>query len=111
MANERIKNIDKAVPIDLRGLTPYESGKVVSRTLAQTPGAGITLMAFDAGEGIPTHAAGGDAMVTVLEGEAHITIDGQPHVVPEGHSIVMPAGIPHAVRAETRFKMMLTLVR
>ncbi len=111
MANGLMKNIDKAVPIDLCDLIPYESGKVVSRTLAQTPGAGITLMAFDAGEGISTHAAGGDAMVTVLEGEAVITIDGQPNVVSEGRSIVMPVGIPHAVKAEKRFKMMLTLVR
>lgn len=108
---ELMKNIEKSTPVDLRELIPYESGKVVSRTLAQTEGAGITLMAFDAGEGISTHAAGGDAMVYVLEGEAHITIDGIPHVVSEGHAIVMPVGIPHAVKAEQRFKMMLTLVR
>lgn len=111
MAKELMKNIDKAVPVELRELVPYESGKVVSRTLAQTVGAGVTLMSFDAGEGISTHAAGGDAMAYVLEGEALITIDGTPHIVPAGSAIVMPVGVPHAVRAEKRFKMMLTLVR
>ncbi|MFT4958756.1 MAG: quercetin dioxygenase-like cupin family protein, partial [Halobacteriales archaeon] len=28
-----------------------------------------------------------------------------------GESIVMPADVPHAVAAETRFKMFLTMVR
>lgn len=107
---ELIKNIEHAAVVDLRDLVAYQTGKVVSRTLAQTGGAGITLMAFDAGEGISTHAAGGDAMVTVLEGEAQITIDGNDYVVPAGHAIVMPAGVPHAVRAAQRFKMMLTVV-
>ena len=40
---------------------------------------GMTLFAFDAGEAISTHAAPGDAMATILEGAAEITIDGTPH--------------------------------
>ena len=81
------------------------------RTLAQKPGVGITLFAFDAGEGISTHAAGGDAMVIILEGSAKITIDGVPHSLGAGETIVMPAGIPHAVEAITKFKMYLVVVK
>ena len=66
----------------------YESGKVVSLTLAQQPASGMTLFAFDAGEAISTHAAGGDAMAFVLEGEAEITIDGTPNRVTGGHAII-----------------------
>ena len=48
--------------------------------------------------------------MTVLEGDAQITIGGKVHSVTQGQTIVMPAGIPHAVAAEKPFKMLLTVV-
>ena len=106
-----IKNLEHAHPLTLAEQVSYEAGKVVSLTLAQRPGAGMTLFAFDAGEGVSTHAAPGDAMAYVLEGEAQITIDGVVHQVTGGGAIIMPAGIPHAVKAITPFKMLLTVVK
>ena len=106
-----IKNVPHAQPFTLKGQVEYEAGKVVSLTLAQQPGAGITLLAFDAGEAISTHAAPGDAMATILEGTAQITIDGVPHTLNAGEAIIMPAGIPHAVQAVTAFKMYLVVVK
>lgn len=58
-----------------------------------------------------SHAAPGDALVVVLEGEAIITIDGRENHVGAGDSVVMPAGIPHAVKALTKYKMFLTVVK
>lgn len=107
---ELMKNIEKATVLPLKELLEYEEGKVVSLTLAKKPGVGITLMAFDAGEAISTHAAGGDAMVLVLEGSVEITVGGVLHTLHEGDSIVMPCGIPHALKALTRYKMLLTVV-
>ena len=86
-----IKNVPHAQPFALKGQVEYEGGKVVSLTLAQQPGAGITLFAFDAGEAISTHAAPGDAMATILEGTAQITIDGVAHTLNAGEAIIMPA--------------------
>ena len=106
-----IKNLEHTQPTLLKEQVSYDPGKVVSLTLAQQPGVGMTLFAFDAGEGVSTHAAPGDAMVYVLEGEAQITIDGVSHQVTEGGAIIMPAGIPHAVKAVTPFKMLLTVVK
>ena len=106
-----IKNLEHAKPLPLKEQVAYEPGRVVSLTLAQQPGVGMTLFAFDAGEGVSTHAAPGDAMVYVLEGEAQITIDGAPHSVTGGSAIILPAGIPHAVAAVTPFKMLLTVVK
>ena len=80
-------------------------------TLAQRPGVGMTLFAFDAGEAISTHAAPGDAMATILEGTAQITIDGVPHTLNAGEAVIMPAGIPHAVQAVTPFKMYLVVAK
>ncbi len=109
--DKRIKNLEHAQPLTLKDQVSYEPGKVVSLTLAQQPGVGMTLFAFDAGEGVSTHAAPGDAMAYILEGEAQITIDGVSHTVSAGSAIVMPAGIPHAVKAVTPFKMLLTVVK
>ena len=106
-----IKNVPHAQPFALSQQVDYQPGKVVSLTLAQQPGVGSTLFAFDAGEAISTHAAGGDAMATVLEGTARITIDGVPYTVNAGEAIVMPAGIPHAVEAVTAFKMYLVVAK
>lgn len=108
---EFIKNIEKSVPLNLKEIVGYEKGQTVSLTLAQQPGAGITLFAFDAGEGVGTHSAPGDAMVVALDGEALITIDGVENKVEEGGVIIMPANIPHAVKAVTPFKMLLVVIK
>ena len=85
-------------------------GQVVSMTLAQNKAVSITLFSFDQGEEISTHAAPGDAMVTVLEGTGRFSIDGTPHICRAGQTIVMPEGKPHAVYAEEAFKMLLSIV-
>lgn len=106
-----IQNIKRAEPLMLKAQIDYEKGKVVSKTLAQRPRAGITLLAFDESEGLSTHVADGDAMVYVIEGTALITIDEEAHHVTEGSALIIPVGHPHAVKAVTPFKMMLTVVR
>ncbi len=106
-----IQNLEHGQAMNLLDQVSYESGKVVSLTLAQRPGVAMTLFAFDKGEGIGGHAAPGDAMVNVLEGEAEITVNGVPNRVTAGQIIIMPAGAPHAVKAVTPFKMLLTVVK
>ena len=105
-----MKNIAKAEVLRLADQVEYQDGQIVSKTLAQNDAVSLTLFAFEKGEEISTHAAGGDAMVTVLEGTGRFTIDDKPHVLTEGQSIVMPVNIPHAVCGEERFKMLLTVV-
>jgi len=111
MTNEFIKNIEHRQILELTDLVEYEKGKISSLTLVQKPGVGITVFAFDEGEGVSTHAAPGDAMVVGLDGEAVITIDGKEHRLKAGQTIIMPANVPHAVKAATRFKMLLTVVK
>ncbi len=101
------KNIEKETPLRLVDLVDYQDGQVVSKTLVQNEAVSMTLFAFDEGEEIGTHSSGGDAMVTVLDGTAHLTIGGAEYDVPAGGTIVMPAGVPHAVLAPERFKMFL----
>ena len=105
-----MKNISKAEVLTLRDQVDYQSGQVVSRTLAQNEHVSVTLFSFDKGEEISTHESGGDAMVTCLDGVGRITIDGVEHILHEGESIVMPARHPHAVYGQEQFKMLLVVV-
>lgn len=106
-----IDHIPHKEAISLKDQIDYEPGQVASMTLTNQPQIGMTLFAFDEGTKIASHAAPGDAMPTILEGEAEITISGEAHIVKAGESIVMPAGEPHSLRALTRFKMLLVLVK
>ena len=105
-----MKNISKGEVLALRDQVAYQSGRVVSRTLAQNEHVSVTLFSFDKGEEISTHESGGDAMVTCLDGVGRITIDGVEHILHEGESIVMPARHPHAVYGQEQFKMLLVVV-
>ena len=109
--DEWIKNIPHAKSLDLTEQIKYETGKVVRKTLVQRSSVGIILFTFDAGESVSAHTVPGDAMAHILDGEAEVTIGGKVHWVTAGHVIVMPAGVSHAVRALTPFKMLLTVVK
>lgn len=108
--SELIKNVLKESVFTLADLVQVEEGRVNSLTLSQTPATKVTLFAIDADEGMSSHAAGGDAMVNVLEGTGEITINGVAHEVSAGQSIVIPAGAPHSVSGVTAFKMLLVVV-
>ena len=105
-----LKNVKKAEVLTLKDTLAYAEGQVVSKTLVQNVGAGITLFAFAAGEGISTHESRGDALVTALDGVGEITIDGEVFELQAGESIVMPANHPHAVYGKEDFKMLLVVV-
>ena len=107
---EKMKNISEKEVLTLREQVAYQPGQVVSRTLAQNSAVSVTLFSFDKGEEISTHASGGDAFVTCLDGVGRITIDGEEFLVHQGESIVMPAGHPHAVYGQEQFKMLLVVV-
>ncbi len=103
------KNIEKQTVLKLKDLVEYQKGQVVSKTLVQNDYVSMTLFSFDKGEEISTHASGGDAMVTVLEGTGKFTVGGDVFILNEGETLIMPKGVPHAVFGEEQFKMQLTV--
>lgn len=103
------KNIAKREKLQLRDLVEYRPGQIVSQTLVQNDKVSMTLFSFDRGEEISTHAAGGDAMVTVLEGTGRFTVGGDVFLLSEGETLIMPKDVPHAVYGEEAFKMQLTV--
>jgi quercetin dioxygenase-like cupin family protein len=95
----------------LSELLQYQDGSIVSRVLLKNKGGTATLFAFAEGEGLSEHTAPFDALVVVLDGEAEIQIADQNFTVRQGEIITLPADRPHAVRATSRFKMLLIMIR
>jgi len=83
----------------------------IMKKLANEKSVGVTIFAFDKGEGISAHSAPGDALVQILDGEVLINIDGKEITATTGQVVVMPADIPHALTAVSQFKMILTVVK
>ena len=92
-------------------LVNYQDGAVVSRTLVHRGTGTVTLFAFDAGQGLSEHTAPFDALAHVLEGSAEIVVSGKPLLANAGEAVLMPANQPHSLKAVTRFKMLLTMIR
>jgi quercetin dioxygenase-like cupin family protein len=103
------KNIDKKTKLVLSEQVDYQQGQVVSKTLVQNDAVSVTIFSFDKGEEISTHASGGDAMVTVLEGTGRFTVGGDVYILNKGETIIMPKDVPHAVFGEEKFKMLLVV--
>jgi quercetin dioxygenase-like cupin family protein len=97
--------------VRLTDLVNYQEGSVVSRTIVKRGTGTITLFAFDEGQGLSEHTAAFDAVAHLLEGEAEITVSGKPLYPKAGEAVFLPANHPHALKALSRFKMLLTMIR
>ena len=95
----------------LTNLVDYQDGSIVSKTLINRKSGSITLFAFDKGQKLSEHTAPYDALVYVFDGKCEITIGGTVYHLERGDLIIMPANVPHAVKALTKFKMLLVMIK
>ena len=78
----------------LAEIVPYQDGKI---------------MAFDAGTELSEHAAPGEALIFVLDGEGVIGYEGKEHPIKAGENFRFAKAGIHSVKAAKRFKMALLL--
>jgi quercetin dioxygenase-like cupin family protein len=111
--DKKMKNRDKlkAQALNLKDLISYQEGSVVSREIVSKKTGTVTLFAFDKGQGLSEHTAPFDALVFCLDGEVEVTISGNPIRLKDGEMVVMPAHQPHALKALSKFKMLLIMIR
>jgi len=117
LVNRGIMPDDPNVPKEFEGvvslaeIVQYQPGAVVSRTILKKPSGTVTAFAFDQGEGLSEHTAAFDALVLMVEGESEVSVSGVPRRLSTGDLLRLPAGRPHALKAVTRFKMLLIMVK
>jgi quercetin dioxygenase-like cupin family protein len=101
----------KAKAVGLAGLVQYQDGAIVSREVVSQPSGTVTAFAFDEGEQLSEHTTSFDALVIDLDGDVDVSIGGRVNRVKAGEMIIMPAAIPHSLKAVTRFKMLLVMIK
>ncbi len=92
-------------------LLDYQTGAIVSRTVVNRDEVTVTMFAVDEGQSISEHTSHHDAILHVLDGTAHVSIDSVEYEVDTGEGLVFPSGKPHALWGEERFKMLLTMTK
>lgn len=95
----------------LAELVEYADSSIVSKTILDKSVGTITLFAFDKGQRLSEHTTPYDAVVQIIDGAARLTVGGKDVNVSAGQIIIMPGNVPHAVAAEDKFKMLLTMIR
>ena len=88
----------------------YQENAVISSEILKKDSGNVSVFAFDKNQGLSTHTAPFDALVTIIDGQAEVTISGKPFIVKEGEMIIMPANKPHSLKAVERFKMLLVMI-
>ena len=101
----------KAETFKLAEQVQYQEHAVVSSQVLRAENGNVTLFAFDEGQELSEHSTHFDALLQILDGKAEIIISGKSFHLQAGETIILPADEPHAVKATTQFKMLLTMIR
>ncbi len=104
-------SVQKRQILQLTDLVDYQDGSIVSRPVIKSDQGNITIFAFAGGQELSEHTAPFDALLHVLEGEIEVTISGQAYHLNSNEAIILPANEPHAVKARSHSKIILTMLR
>jgi len=103
--------MQKGEKFKLTELNKFQGNSIVSSKILENSAGGVTIFSFDKGQRLSEHSAPFDAIVQIISGKGEISIAGKPHQLSSGEAIIMPANVPHAVRANEQFQMMLIMIK
>ncbi len=89
----------------------YIANAVLIKTILKKSTGNISVMSFDSGEGLTERTSPFDTFAQIIDGQADIMISGQSNKLITGQSIVIPAHAPNYIKANGRFKMILTVIK
>ena len=89
----------------------YLPKAIVSKTIIKKSTGNITVMSFDMGEELAEKISPFDTFAQVIDGSAEITINKNIHLLQLGEGIILPAHTPNCIRANQRFKIILTTIK
>ena len=89
----------------------YIPNSVVSKTIIKKSTGNISIMSFDTGEALTEKISPFDSFAQIIEGKAEILIDGKSKMLTSGEGIIIPAHRSNIVKADGRFKMILTVIK
>ncbi|MDA3844732.1 MAG: cupin domain-containing protein [Candidatus Kapabacteria bacterium] len=104
-------DIEKSKAVIMVEIIEYEPHSVVSKTIINKTTGNVSVMSFDIGEALVEKIIPFDAFVQIIDGRAEIVINGTSNLLETGQSIIIPAHTSNIVKANERFKMILTIIK
>jgi len=89
----------------------YIPNSVVIKTILRKSTGNISVMSFDSGEGLTEKTSPFDTYAQIIEGKAEILINKKSYFLETGQSIIIPAHKSNQIKANERFKMILTIIK
>ena len=105
------QELEKAKAHIVVEIIEYMANAVVIKTIIKKTTGNISVMSFDAGEGLTEKRSPFDTFAQILEGKAEIVIDKVATVLTTGQGIVIPAHASNFIKPNGRFKMILTIIK
>lgn len=89
----------------------YVPDSVVIKTIIKKSTGNINAVSFDTGEKLEEKTLPFDSYIQIIDGKAEIIIDGKTNLLETGESIIIPAHASHKFKANSRFKMISTVIK
>jgi quercetin dioxygenase-like cupin family protein len=89
----------------------YVPNSVVIKTIIRKSTGNISVMSFDSGEGLTEKTSPFDTFAQIIEGKAEIVINKVSNLLQSGQGIIIPAHASNFIKANGRFKMILTIIK
>ncbi|MBN1184383.1 MAG: cupin domain-containing protein [Bacteroidales bacterium] len=103
--------IEKSKTHILIEIIEYVPNSVVSKTIIRKTTGNISVVAIDTGEALAEKISPFDTYLQIIEGNAEIVIDEKSNMLQTGQAIIIPAHASNIVKANERFKMILTVIK
>ncbi|MEX0597201.1 MAG: cupin domain-containing protein [Candidatus Paceibacterota bacterium] len=103
--------LEKAKAHIIVEIIEYAEDSVIIKTIIKKSTGNITAVSIDSGEKLEEKTSPFDTFIQIIDGNAEIIIDDESHLLETGQSIIIPAHCKHSIKANSRFKMISTIIK
>lgn len=103
--------IEKSKALIIVEIIEYASDSVVIKTIIKKSTGNISAVSFDAGEKFEEKTSPFDTFIQIIDGKAEIIINENSNQLDTGQSICISAHSRHSIKANSRFKMISTVIK
>ncbi len=108
MENSEFK---KSIIHQLADAIDYVDECVVIKSIFKKETGTVTISSFDAGEARMVKSSPFSNFIQIIDGEAEVIIDDESTTIEMGQAIIIPAHVKNRIKANTRFKMLSTVIK
>ncbi len=104
-------DIERTRDLTLVELVEYRPGAVAEQPIIRKPTGSVSILSFDAGQGLTPSTSPFEAFVQIIEGACEVEVDGTPHLLKTGHGMILPAHRATSFRSNERCKLIRTVIK